>query len=127
MNLKLLTVVTIFAAAPYVAFAENDGATNETTKPTVEEVQKLVQTIGSDKAKLKSYCEIGKLEEEIDIALEKRDEKAFDALGAKRDRLEQQIGPDYVKAMDGLAEVDPNSDEGHKYTAVLDALHKQCE
>ena len=127
MNLRLLTVVAIFAGAPFIAFAQNDEATNETPKPTVEEVQKLVQTISSDKAKLKVYCEIGKLEEEIDKALESKDEKAFDALGAKRDRLEQQIGPDYIKAMDGLAEVDPNSDEGQNFTAVLDPLDKQCK
>jgi hypothetical protein len=46
--------------------------------------------------------------------------KAPDALSAKVDRLGQQIGPDYVRAMDGLGEVDPNSAEGHKFIAVLD-------
>jgi IDEAL domain len=127
MNLKLLMAVTIFAAAPFVAFAQADDATNEAPKPTVEDLQKLVQTISSDKAKLKVYCEIGKLQEEIDKAIEKNDEKAFDALSAKLTRLEQQIGPDYVKAMDGLADVDPDSDEGRKFTAVLDPLHKQCK
>jgi IDEAL domain len=126
MNPKLLMAATIFAAAP-VAFAQTNDATNEAPKPTVEDLQKLVQTISSDKAKLKVYCEIGKLQEEIDKAIENNDEKAFDALAAKLTRLEQQIGPDYVKAMDGLAEVDPNSDEGQKFTVVLDPLHKQCK
>jgi hypothetical protein len=48
MNLKLLMAVTIFAAAPAVVFAQTDDATNEAPKPTVGEVQKLVQTISSD-------------------------------------------------------------------------------
>jgi IDEAL domain len=126
MNLKLLVAVTIFAAAPVVGSAQTDGATNETPKPTVEDLQKLVQTISSDEAKLKVYCEIGKLQGEIDKALENNDEKAFDAVVAKLDDLVPQIGPNYKKAMDGLAEVDPNSDEGQKFTAALDPLHRQC-
>jgi hypothetical protein len=123
MMLKLFVAVSILAAAPIVPFAQTDNATDEAPKPTVEELQALVQTISSDKAKLKVYCEISKLEEEMDKALEDNDEKPFNALSVQRDRLEQQIGPAYVKAMDGLAEVDPNSDEGKKFTAILEPLH----
>jgi hypothetical protein len=127
MTLKLIVAVSILAAAPFVALAQTNDATNEAPKPTVEDLQKLVQTISSDKAKLMVYCEIGKLQEEIDKALENNDEKASNALTAKLDRLEQQIGLEYIKAMDGLAGVDPNSDEGQKFTAVLDPLHNQCK
>jgi hypothetical protein len=127
MTLKLLMTVAILSAAPIAALAQTDDTANEAPKPTVEDLQKLVQTISSDKAKLKVYCEIGELQEEIDKALENNDEKAFDAVAAKLDRLVPQIGPDYKKAMDGLAEVDPNSDEGQKFAAVLDPLHKQCK
>jgi IDEAL domain len=125
MNLKLLMTVTLFAAVPLAAFAQT--ATNEAPKPTVEDLQKLVQAISSDVAKLKVYCEIGKLQDEIDKALENNDEKAFDAIVAKLDDLVPQIGPEYKKAMDGLAEVDPDSDEGRKFAAVLDPLHKRCK
>ena len=127
MNLKLLAVITIFATAPIAALAQTDDTTNAVPKPTVEDLQKLVQTIASDEAKLKVYCEIGKLQGETDKALESNDEKAFDAIVAKLDELVPQIGPDYKKAMDGLAEVDPNSDEGQKFTAVLEPLHRQCK
>jgi hypothetical protein len=127
MNLKLLTVITIFATAHIAALAQTDDTTNAVPKPTVEELQKLVQTIASDEAKLKVYCEIGKLQGEADKALENNDEKAFDAIVAKLDELVPQIGPDYKKAMDGLAEVDPNSDEGQKFTAILEPLHRQCK
>jgi hypothetical protein len=126
MTLKLFVAVSIFVVAPFVALAQTDDATNEASKPTVEDLQKLVRTISSDEAKLKVYCEIGKLQAEIDKALENNDEKAFDAVVAKLDSFVPQMGPDYKKAMDGLAEVDPNSDEGQKFTGVLDPLHKQC-
>jgi hypothetical protein len=115
------------AAAPIVALAQTADTTNEAPRPTVEDLQKLVQTISSDEAKLKVYCEIGKLQGEIDKALESNDEKAFDAVVAKLEGLVPEIGPEYKKAMDGLAEVDPNSDEGLKFAAVLDPLHKQCK
>jgi hypothetical protein len=29
--------------------------------------------------------------------------------------------------VDGLGEVDPSSDEGKKFTALFDAVHKQCK
>jgi len=83
--------------------------------------------ISSDKAKLKAYCDIGKLQEQMESAEEKNDTKALDALGAKADSLAQQIGPEYAQVVGGLEEVDPNSAEGQQFTAVFSTLHKQCE
>jgi hypothetical protein len=54
------------------------------------------------KAKLKAYCELGNLYEQLEKAQEKNDTKEFDALGVKIDSLEQQVGPDYRQVMDGL-------------------------
>jgi hypothetical protein len=49
----------------------------------VEDAQKLVQTISSDQNKLQAYCNLGKLQEEMEKAEEKNDTKAMDALVAK--------------------------------------------
>ena len=126
MNLKLLMAATIFAAAPVVTFAQSDKPSSQPLKPTIEDAQKLVQTISSDKDKLKAYCEVGKLDEELDKAEEKGDSKEFETLVAKRDTLEQQLGPDYIRVIDGLGDVEPNSAEGQKFSAVFEPLHKQC-
>ena len=126
MTLKLFVAVTIFVAAPIVAFAQQDNSNTQPWKPTIEDVQELVKTISGDKDKLKAYCELGKIHEQIDQAEEKNDTKEFDALVAKLDSLEQQMGPDYIRVMDGLGEVDPNTSEGEKFTAVFEPLHKQC-
>ncbi|MGC1350763.1 MAG: hypothetical protein WA858_13430 [Xanthobacteraceae bacterium] len=83
--------------------------------------------ISSDKAKLQAYCDIGKLQDQMEQASKKKDNKTLEALGAKVDALAQQIGPDYVKVMDGLDQVDPNSVEGKQYGAVFDPLDKQCK
>ena len=125
MNLKLLMAVTIFAAAPIDAFAQQDPNA-QPWKPTIGDARKLVETISADKGKLRAYCEIGKIQEQIEQAEEKDETKEFDALVAKLDSLEQQMGPDYIRVMDGLGEVDPNSAEGQKFTATFEPLHKQC-
>jgi hypothetical protein len=126
MNLKLLVAVPLFAVMPMVASAQNDGPA-KTPKPTIADAQKLVQTVSGDKAKLQAYCEMGKLQDQMEKAEQKNDTKTLDALGAKADSLAQQIGPEYAKVMDGLEEVDPNSAEGKQYTAVFATLIKQCK
>ena len=54
--------------------------------------KKLVQTISNNKAKLKAYCDMGKIQEEVEEAREKKDNKALEALSAKSNSLLQQIG-----------------------------------
>ena len=127
MNLKLLLAVTIFATAPILAFAQKDDPANQAPKPTLADAQRVVQTISSDKTKLQAYCELAKLEDQMEKAEEGNDTKAVDALVAKADALGQQIGPEYLKIVEGLEEVDPNSAEGQRFAAVFNTLHENCK
>jgi hypothetical protein len=90
------------------------------------DVQKLVQTINSDKAKLRAYCEMGKVMEQIDRAGQGRDTNALKTLGAKANGLAQQLGPDYVRIMDGLNHVDPNSAEKKRLDTLFEPIVRQC-
>jgi hypothetical protein len=127
MNLKLFMAVSLFAAVPVIAYAQKDDSAAEAPKPTLADAQKLVQTISSDPAKLKVYCDMGKIQEQVEKAQEKKDNKALEAISAKADSLLQQIGPEYVKMMEALDEVDPNSAEGKQFAAVFGTLDKQCK
>ena len=127
MNPKLVMAVSLFAAVPTIAYAQKDSPAGESSKPTIADAQKLVQTISSNPAKLKVYCDMGKLQEQMEQADQKKDNKALEALSAKADSLVQQIGPEYLKMMEGLDETDPNSDEGKQFAAVFGALDKQCK
>ena len=127
MTLKFFVAAALFVAVPIVAFAQSDNPDPQALKPTIEDAQKLVETISSNKDKLKAYCEIAKLHEQLDNAEEKGDAKGFEALVAKLDILEQQMGPDYVRVTDGLGDVDLTSDEGQKFSAVFAPLRKQCK
>jgi hypothetical protein len=126
MRLNFFATVTILVTASIAAFAQTDEPGNE-ARPTIEDAQNLVQTISADKAKLKAYCELGTLYEEVEEAEERNDMKERDALGVKIDSLEQQFGPDYRRVMDGLGEVDPNSAEGQKLREVFEPLQEQCK
>ena len=127
MNLKLVAAASLFAAIPMVASAQQNPPAGNAPKPTMADVQKLVQTISGDKAKLKAYCDMGKLQDQMDQAEQKKDNKTVEALGTKADALAKQIGPDYEKVMGGLDEIDPNSAEGKRYTAMFEPLFKQCK
>ena len=127
MRLKLFTAVSIFAIAPIVALAQMDDPAEQASKPTLEDVQKVVQAIANDKNKLQAYCELGKLQEQMEKAEETNDTKAIDALIVKADTLEQQVGPEYERIVEGLDRVDPNSAEGQKFTAVFDTLQEKCK
>jgi|HubBroStandDraft_6_1064221.scaffolds.fasta_scaffold313620_2 hypothetical protein len=126
MTFKFFVAAALFVAVPIVAFAQSDKPNAQPSKPTIEDAQKFVETISGDKDKLKAYCEIGKLHEQLDDAEEKGDAKEFEDLVAKLDSLEQQMGPDYIRVTDGLGDVDPNSAEGQKFSAVFEPLRKQC-
>jgi type IV secretory pathway VirB2 component (pilin) len=48
MTLKVFVAAALFVAVPIVAFAQSDKPNAQSSKPTIEDVQKLVETIGGD-------------------------------------------------------------------------------
>ncbi len=125
MRLKLFVTATFLVTGSIAAFPQTDEP--NTAPPTIGDVQKLVDTISGDKAKLKAFCELGTLYEQIEKAEEKNDAKEVNALGVKIGSLEQQVGPDYRQIMDGVGEVDPNSAEGQRLTAIFEPLQEKCK
>jgi hypothetical protein len=124
MNLNL--VVAVVASVGLPAFAQAQPA-NPPPKPTAADVQKVVQIINADKAKLQAYCDLGKLNDQMAAADQKKDTKALEALSVQADSLAEKIGPEYIQFMDGLGQVDENSPLGKQITAALDSLDKQCK
>jgi hypothetical protein len=122
MNLKIIVAVSVLAAMPAVATAQQ--ATGP--KPTKADVQKVVQIISGDKAKTSLYCDLGKLEDEMAQADEKKDQKKSEELGKQADAMGQKLGPEYIKLMAGLEQVDPDSNEGKDLSTALEALDKLC-
>lgn len=137
MKLRLAIAATLLAVAP--AFAQAPGGPPPrmsppaqqqpppAPKPTEAQVQKVVQTISADKAKMDSYCKLAKIQQQMGALDEKKDAKKLQALGQQADAEAQKLGADFEKMMDGLEQVDENTPEGKKFAAILASLDSKCK
>jgi hypothetical protein len=123
MNLKLVVAICVLAATP--TFAQQPPPAGP--KPTKADVQKVVQIISGDKAKVATYCDMAKLDDQITEADSKKDQKKVEELSKQADAMGQKLGPEYVSLMTGLAQIDPASPEGKDISSVLEALDKLCK
>ena len=122
MNPKLIVAVFVIAAVPVYAQAQKPS----TAKVTAADVQKVVTLISGDKAKTQTYCDIGKVNEQIEEANDKKDIKKTEELSQQIDALGKKLGPEYAALMDGLQEVDPESEDGKKIGLMFEPLDKLC-
>ena len=126
MNVKLVVTTLCFTAMPAFGQSSMDRPSNA-PKPTMAEVQKVVQTISADKAKMQTYCDVSKLNQQMAKLDEKKDAKTLQNLSQKADALMQKLGPDYVKLVDWLEQADEKSNEAQQIGAAIGSLDKQCK
>ena len=127
MKRNLVVAIAALFTMPAFAQAQQGGAPSNAPKPTLAQVQKVIQIISGNKTKLQQYCEIAtKLDPQIAEAVQKNDANKLEALVKQADDLAQKIGPEYVALMDGFPQIDENSSEGKQITAALDSLDKLC-
>lgn len=124
--MKLKIVFAIVALAASTILAQAQGAPPNVPKPTKADVQKVVQIISGDKGKTQAYCELAKLDDQMASLDPKKDEKKLEQLSTQADALAEKIGPEYVKLMQGLDQVDENSAEGKEFGQLLSQLDKLC-
>lgn len=87
--------------------------------PAVEAAIKTFKAVAADPARLKTFCAMSKLMDEVG-------DKDDQAAEAKIAALMKQVGPDFEKAWDLADTVDDNSDDGKAYLAALDELADKC-
>jgi hypothetical protein len=127
MNLKLVIAASLLAAMPAFAQGTMSGPPPKAPpKPTVAQVQKVLADIGRDKAKVATYCQLNKINQQIS-QVDEKDQKKIQQLGEQADSLMQKLGPDYAKVMEGLDSVDENSAEGKQYAALFQPIDAQCK
>jgi len=123
--MKLKLVAAIFALAiPALAHAQQSGP--QPKKPTKADAQNVVQIITSNKVKTQAYCDLGKLFDQIQVAKEKNDSNTIQALGKQLLPLVDKLGPEYVKVITGMVQVDLTSSEGEELLSILSELDKRC-
>ncbi len=60
-------------------------------------------------------------------ALDDQDANAIDALIARADALEQRLGTEYERVIEGLERMDFNTAEGQQTADVFKTLQERCE
>src|SRR5262249_689749 len=122
MNLKPIATILLLGAMSVCTQAQQSTP----AKPTKDDAQKVFKAISSDKAKLQTFCDIAKLGDEMEKANEKRDSEKFDELSLKEDELVKKLGAEYATLMDGIQNVDPQSEDGQEISSTILALDKLC-
>jgi hypothetical protein len=121
-NLRLIVTILVIAAAPVWALAEN----SKPATVTKGDAQKVLKIISSDKVKTRIYCQMAKLGNQMEQANEMGDAKKFDALFQRMYELGKKLGPEYAALIDGLQDIDPESEVGQEISSTLDALDNLC-
>jgi hypothetical protein len=117
VNIKLASAITIFAA-----FASMPGLAQQPNppKPTKADVQKVIDGIKADKAKMAAYCEASKLDDEANaIAAKNQNDPKLATIGKQISDVNKKVGPDFEKII--YADLDEAS------SALLDDLAKACK
>ncbi len=126
MELKLVLAISALAAMPALAQTQQGGRPPNVPMPTKAEIQKVIQIVSSDKTKTHQYCEIGKINQQMAQADQKNDTKSLETLGKQADDLVEKIGPEFVKFIDALDQMDENSSQGKELMAAVETLDKLC-
>lgn len=101
MKVTFVAAIAVVAALSSPALAEQEKAPPPASKA---DVQKLVDTIKGDKAKMAQFCDVMKLDEQAAAASEKNDQKKVEELSKQEEQAGQKISPDFDKVMAGLSE-----------------------
>ena len=125
MKLKLVAAISALAI-PALAHAQQGGPQPNIPKPTKTDVQNVVQIVTTDKVKTQAYCDLTKLYNQIEAAEQKEDSDTIQTLTKQADGLVANLGPEYLKVIEGLDQVDLTSSEGKDFMSILSGLDKLC-
>ena len=118
-NLRIILTIFMIAAAPCVQ-------AQAPAPSTKADAQKVLKIISGDRAKTRIYCQMAKLGDQLEQANEKGDSKKFDALFQRMYELGKKLGPEYAALVDGLEDIDPESEVGQEISSTLEALDNLC-
>jgi hypothetical protein len=120
MNLKLIVVSLVIAAMPGWAQAQS--------AVTPDDAQQVIAMISGDKDKTQTYCDMVKLNDQIDQA----DQRGANTneLNQQKDQLAAKLGSEWSALMTAYRDVDLNTKAGLETVAqmqtLIDALDKLC-
>jgi parvulin-like peptidyl-prolyl isomerase len=121
--MKLVLMLAAFVFSVMLAHAQSQRPNSAKLKADAENVVKI---IGSDRAKVRTYCKIADLSQQLDRASRKKDTKKVEELAQSIDELETKLGPEYPLLLDRLWNIDPTSRDSQEILSILNKLDEFC-
>jgi hypothetical protein len=90
------------------------------------DAQNAFNMISGDKLKLRTFCEMANLGDQLDQAERVHDTKKALEVSQKMDELEEKL-PEYTALVDGLKDVDPNSEDAQEVGSIILKLDEFCD
>jgi len=90
------------------------------------DAQNAFKIISSDKLKIRSFCEMADLGNQLDQADRANDTKKAEEVSQRMDKLAEKL-PEYTALVNGLADVDPNSEDGQEIGSIILKLDELCD
>jgi hypothetical protein len=85
----------------------------------VEAAIKAIQSVESDTNRMKTFCELMRIDEQ-------NEKRTNPSLEAQMDKLLKELGPDFETAWELVEDTDPASDDGKVLSAALDRVGDKC-
>jgi ABC-type transporter Mla subunit MlaD len=93
LNWPLIVAILVVSTAPLYAQRQQQSVAK-----LKADARNLVGIIGSDKTKTQTYCQIDDLSEQLDQAIEKKDNKKAKTLAGKITELNKKMGPEFSRS-----------------------------
>jgi hypothetical protein len=134
MNRLLIVILAICSLPLYAQGAQPDAANLKA------EARNAVGSIGADKHKTQTYCQILELERQLAGQEENnnkkknkkkdkdknKDKKNVEALSQKIYQLQKQVGPEFVTLDNILKGLDLTSPDGREIALIIQSLNQTC-
>ena len=90
------------------------------------EAQNAFNVISNDKLKIKTFCEMADLGNQLDRADRANDTNKTEEVSQKLDELERKL-LEYTALVDGLADVVPNTEDAQEIGSIILKLDELCD
>ncbi|MEM7619704.1 MAG: hypothetical protein AAF228_04460 [Pseudomonadota bacterium] len=109
------------------ATAADEEKPIEVTEADIAEAIKIIEAVKPDETKQKLYCDMISLGIKADEALDKKDEKKADEFGKQIEEKAIALGDEFGKAMEIVAQLDPEDKKGEALFKSVDDLDAKCD
>jgi hypothetical protein len=132
-KMKLLIAIGLLAATMSTALAQNANdlpygfaqSERPDTSKLKADAQNAFNIISTDKLKIGTFCEMADLGNQLDQADRAHDIKKTEEVSQKMDELERKL-PEYTALVDGLKDMDLNSEDAQEIGSIILKLDELC-